>query len=126
MDITMLSVISTFVWHQPNTLANIVRDIAIGGCLLVLGMNLSVIHRPPISPPNRFTAWRLFFIGKSMMTLYVAIDLMHTHVGAIHWRPPYVLASLVVVQIALLQLWKSWNEARLDDWDGKERRERKS
>ena len=85
--------------------------ILIGAGLVVLGFNASVlIHAAEIVKAEKaVVAWRTFITGKSILTIYVLVDLWTHHHHPHGWALALVGVALILTLISLVLL----NRARL-------------
>jgi len=94
--------------------AEYLRYILIVGGLFVLGFNCAVIvHAAEIVRAVR--AWRLFLVGKSLMTIFVVIALYdNLHSREIGWRIPLALSAIFLTLVSLVMLDHSYRRSRND------------
>lgn len=80
-----------------------------GGCAVLIGLNMAFsIYAKRMFPRSTFLTWRVFFIGKSFLTLYVGLsswELAQSERG-LTWRGPVGLTGLLVTNFALYRLYK--------------------
>lgn len=88
---------------------NFVRGVVAVGCLTLVGVNMAfVVHAKRLFAPETYSTWRLFFLGKSLMTAFVGLSIW-TRVASnapLSWRMPLAFAGLGVTNLALYKLYK--------------------
>lgn len=81
--------------------AEILRDVGAASCTLLLGMNLAfVIHE---RRREDRVAWRVFVVGKSLVTAYVGLDLWQQG-GGWGWRLPLAFAGVTTAHAGIFAL----------------------
>lgn len=84
-----------------------IRLLLVLGCLALLGTNAAlVLHAKRMFPRSMYPTWRIFFIGKSLLTFYVGFSAWQRIGTDYSWRLPVGLTGLFVTNYALFKLLK--------------------
>jgi hypothetical protein len=74
----------------------ILRWIGGGGCCFILGMNVAfLIH-------SLSTLWKLFIIGKGLLTLYIGLDIWYDEW---HWTVVIAFVGIVLTSVSQARAW---------------------
>jgi hypothetical protein len=86
----------------------ITRIVIVLGCFWLVGVNFGfVVNAKWLFSRETYWMWRIFFLGKSTMTLYAGASIW-TRVAShepLSWRAPMVALGLILTNIALFKLY---------------------
>lgn len=74
----------------------LIQWIGVGGCCFILGMNVSFLTL------DRNVLWRWFIVGKSFLTIYIALDIFF---GEYNWFTPFAIVGILITSFTLAKAW---------------------
>jgi hypothetical protein len=89
-----------------NSGASWYRFVTVGLLCFLMGVNVAfIIWAGQLFPIQTCKFWRVFFVGKSVLTMVIIIDLWARH-GPITWRTPTVTVGALIAVWAMYIIWR--------------------